>query len=515
MQQLLSFWSALDAKRRIIVTGATLIVFLAVLALSRIASTPTMALLYAGMEPSASGDVVAALDQRGARFEVRGDSIWVPSAQRDQLRMALASDGLPASGSAGYELLDQLSGFGTTAQMFDAAYLRAKEGELARTIGTSPYIKSARVHLAVPATQPFRQDLKPSASVTVVSGGGGVSIKNAQAIRHLVAAAVPGMATDDVSVIDSATGLIAQSEGSPGVGSEGRSADMKRSVERLLAARVGQGRALVELSLDLETERESISERRFDPQGRVAISTESENRTNSETGTPPGVTVASNLPEGDAAAGEGSRSQGSESRERVNYEVSETSRELLRSPGGIRRLTVAVLVDGLLAEDGGWQPRSEAELADLNALVASAVGFNAERGDVITIKSLQFETLALGEGSAGPSWFAQLDPMSLIQLAVITLLVLALAFFVIRPLLLSQSRNRIADQSPLPALAPPTDSTLQGGEIEDLDFAGERTASTTDVPQDPVARLRQLIGERQAESVEILRNWMDDREESR
>lgn len=515
MQQLLSFWSALDAKRRAIVIGATLVVFLAVLALSRIASAPTMALLYAGMEPSASGDVVAALDQRGARFEVRGDSIWVEGSQRDQLRMALASDGLPASGSAGYELLDQLSGFGTTAQMFDAAYLRAKEGELARTIGTSPYIKSARVHLAVPATQPFRQDLKPSASVTVVSGSGGVSIKNAQAIRHLVAAAVPGMTAEEVSVIDSATGLIAHSEGSIAAGSESRAAEMKRSVERLLAARVGQGRALVELALDLETERESISERRFDPQGRVAISTDSESRTNSESGTPPGVTVASNLPEGDAAAGEGSRSQGSESRERVNYEVSETSRELLRTPGGIRRLSVAVLIDGLIATDGSWQPRPEAELADLNALVASAVGFNAERGDVITIKSLQFEALALGEGSASPSWLSQLDPMSLIQLAVITLLVLALAFFVIRPLLLSQSRNRITDQAPLPALAPPTTSTLQGGEIEELEISGDRAGIAGDSPQDPVARLRQLIGERQTESVEILRNWMDDREESR
>ena len=157
VQQVLSFWSMLDLRRRVVVVVATLAMFAAILALARIAASPSMALLYAGLEPAPAGDVVRSLDQRGIPYEVRGDSIWVPGDQRDQLRMALAADGLPASGGAGYELLDQLSGFGTTSQMFDAAYLRAKEGELARTISTSPFVRTARVHLAVPASQPFRR----------------------------------------------------------------------------------------------------------------------------------------------------------------------------------------------------------------------------------------------------------------------------------------------------------------------------------------------------------------------
>lgn len=132
MQQVLSFWSMLDMRRRAIVVAATVAMFAAILALTRVASAPSMTLLYAGLEPAAAGEVVAALDQWAVSYEVRGDSIWVDGAQRDQLRMALAADGLPASGGAGYELLDSLSGFGTTSQMFDAAYLRAKEGELAR-----------------------------------------------------------------------------------------------------------------------------------------------------------------------------------------------------------------------------------------------------------------------------------------------------------------------------------------------------------------------------------------------
>ena len=134
MQNLIQLWSALDMRRRVVIVGATIAMFLAVLALARAATSPSMALLYAGLEPSAAGEIVRALEQRGIAYEVRGESVFVPVTRRDETRMMLASEGLPASGGAGYELLDSLSGFGTTSQMFDAAYLRAREGELARTI---------------------------------------------------------------------------------------------------------------------------------------------------------------------------------------------------------------------------------------------------------------------------------------------------------------------------------------------------------------------------------------------
>lgn len=519
MQQMLSFWSVLDMRRRVIVIVATLAMFAAVLALARVASTPSMSLLYAGLEPAVAGDVVRALDQRGALYEVRGDSIWVSGGQRDQLRMSLAGDGLPQTGGAGYELLDQLSGFGTTAQMFDAAYLRAKEGELARTITSNPFVRTARVHLAVPAAQGFRRDQRPSASVTVTTTTGGISPAQAQAIRHLVAAAVAGLVPDAVSVIDSAAGLIPAVNADSGFG-DGKTEELKRAVERLLEARVGQGRAMVELAVDVVTERESITERRFDPQGRVAISTETEEKSNSATGAPPGVTVASNLPEGDAAKGEGSRSQGSETRERVNYEVSETARELLRAPGGVRRLTAAVLVDGLRTPEGTWQPRSDQELADLRELVASAVGFDEARGDVITIKSMEFDIVSGGVAASGAGFLSRLDPMALIQLGVISAVILALGLFVLRPLMASGRAGSGVAPLALPPAAPEGGLPVLTGEIDDgsglppLTVSASRTADAN-TPQDPVERLRQLISERQAESVEILRSWMDEREETR
>ena len=126
LQNLMDTWNGLDARRKLVVLVATLAVFAAVLVLSRMATAPGMTLLYAGLEPSAAGEVVTSLDQRGVAYEIRGGAIYVDSARRDELRMTLASEGLPANGGQGYEILDGLSGFGTTSQMFDAAYWPAR-----------------------------------------------------------------------------------------------------------------------------------------------------------------------------------------------------------------------------------------------------------------------------------------------------------------------------------------------------------------------------------------------------
>jgi flagellar M-ring protein FliF len=267
VQNLLQIWQGLDGRKRFIVLVATLAVFLAVLGMSRIAGTTGMSLLYAGLDGAAAGDVVAALEQRGVAFEVRGPAIYVEDAQRDTLRMTLAVEGLPANSGTGYELLDSLSGFGTTAQMFDAAYWRAKEGELVRTILSNPQIRAARVHIAQAPSQPFQRDIKPSASVTITSASGALPAVQAKALRHLVAAAVPGMLPNEVAVIDSVAGLLPSEtdDAAPALMADSKAAEIKVNIERLLAARVGAGKAVVEVAVDVVTDTESIVERRFDP----------------------------------------------------------------------------------------------------------------------------------------------------------------------------------------------------------------------------------------------------------
>ena len=172
MQQLSVLWMTMDAQRKAMLVGGLAALAVVVVILARIATTPGMTLLYSGLDASAAGEVVAALEARGVAHEVRGEAIFVDQSERDALRMALAGEGLPANGSAGYELLDGLQGFGTTAQMFDAAYWRAKEGELARTIVSSPMVRAARVHIANASAEPFTTRSEVTASVDPPPGRG-------------------------------------------------------------------------------------------------------------------------------------------------------------------------------------------------------------------------------------------------------------------------------------------------------------------------------------------------------
>lgn len=510
--------------------GVFVATFLAVIGFSWFASRPTMALLYAGLEPTEAAAVITSIETSGIPYEVRGDSIWVRHANRDALRMALAGQGLPASGSAGYEILDGMSGFGTTSQMFDAAYWRAKEGELARTILALPNVKSARVHLAVPASRGYRREARPSASATLTTNGVPVTQSQARALRYLISSGVPGMQVDQVTVIDSERGVI---PGDDDFGNDGRADEIKRNVERILEAHVGAGNAVVELNLDFVTEVELLTEQRFDPQERVLISQESEENSDQNSSSGSGaVTAASNLPEGQAEGGDASRSARSETRQRSNFDVSRITREVRKQPGDIRRLTVAVLVNGTAGVDASGEivstPRSDAELAALRDLVASAIGYDETRGDQLTVMSLPFAGLD-GSGTllSGRSLADRLELNSLVRIVLIGLFLIALALLVVRPML----RNRLLSQagagesldgSAPPALpssgsvgtegkedgrppAPPIVATAEP-EIDFMPISGAKP--------DPVARLKELMGARQEESLKILTGWIEHREDA-
>ncbi|MFT5741973.1 MAG: flagellar M-ring protein FliF [Paracoccaceae bacterium] len=532
MENLAVLWSSLTARRRVAVIGATLLVFVAVLMLGRNAASRDMALLYSGLESGAAGDVVASLEQAGATYEVRGSAIFVDSARRDQLRMTLASEGLPANSTQGYELLDNLSGFGTTSQMFDAAYWRAKEGELARTIVASAHIRTARVHISTPSSRPFARGFSPTAAVTVTTVSVGLTAANANALRYLVASAVSGLSPDDVAVIDGNGGLVTGADDPASMASgDDRSRMLRERVERLLAAHVGMGNAVVEVSVETQTESESILERTFDPDSRVAISTDVEERTAATQDTRGGdVTVASNLPEGDGAgAGGASTNEDVENRTVTNYEVSEVQREIVRGPGAIRRVTVAVLVNDIArVDDAGetiTESRPEEELLALRDLVASAVGFDEARGDEITIRSLTFEPVAvLGTDAPLAASSSPLNIMSLIQLGVLAGVALVLGLFVVRPILTSGRQSLVTLPKPIElpltaiggaaqaATASPAliESAVNSANatLAPPNTADENTRDATDA--DPVTRLQKMIESRQAETLQILQSWVDE-----
>ena len=527
-----TLWLALERRKQIVVVLAVAAMFAAILAISRSATSPSMALLYSGLDPAAAGEVVAALEQRGIRYEVRGEAIMVDASQRDQLRMSLAAKGLPADNGKGYELLDSLTGFGTTAQMFDAAYWRAVEGELARTIVSGPLFTSARVHIANSPASPFRRAITPSASVTVIAANGGVSAAQAQALRYLISSAVAGMSAADVTIIDGKRSIVIGGSDATGAGLvSDRSEKLRQDVERILEARVGKGNSVVEVNLEITHDKESVIERRLDPDSRVPISQQKTETSTSTSGQNSGaVTVASNLPQNGAGGGNKSSSQNSRSDETINYDVSETKRELIRLPGATRRISVAVLVNEVQKTDPAtgettWAARSPDELSALRDLVASAVGFSKERGDEITLKSMRFEPVHETGTAATVSLLDKLnlDVMRLVQLATLAVVILLIGFFVVRPIFLKPAgAARAIGPGELPSPAQAQAQLSFTGEIEDGDVSeenlqivgDEEPGTRPDIVPDPVENLRTVTAEHQNETVEVLRKWLSNNKET-
>ena len=258
---------------------------------------------------------------------------------------------------------------------------------------------------------------------------------------------------------------------------------------------------------------ETVTERTIDPESRVAISLRARgDRARTRQGTNPGVTVASNLPDGDVSGEAGGNSRNAtQSRERQNFEVSETRREKVIAPGQVRRVSVAVMVDGVTATDAQgvetWAPRPETEIEMLRELVQSAIGFDAARGDVVTIQSLQF-TLppaggALAEAGSG---FIAANGARLIQLGVLAAVVLALIFFVLRPLAARRPVLEITELTGPRELAP-APARLGGADAAGGDILDLPAQSVT-----KIERLRDVISSRTEDSAAVLRSWIESPE---
>ncbi|PRY93198.1 flagellar M-ring protein FliF [Hasllibacter halocynthiae] len=505
-------WNALGARRRMAVAGAAaLATVLAVLAFAWGGPAPRMELLYGGLDERAAGQVLSGLEARGVPYEVRSGAIYVPGTRRDALRLQLAAEGLPAAGPEGYELLDGLSGLGTTDRMFDAAYWRAREGELARTIAAAMPGLAVRVHLAAAPARGLARRAEPSASVSL-TGGAMPAAPRLRAIRHLVAAAVPGLDPAAVSVIGP-DGVVVDGEVAA-EGADGRGAAIAARARRLLEARVGPGRARVEVGLELVDEVETLLERRIDPESRTVISTETE-ESEREGGAPGGaVTVASNLPDGDAAAPGGPAASDSRLRSRTNYDISESERRVERAPGAIRRMTVAVLVDEARSADGTPAPRTAEELEALRALVASAAGLDEGRGDVLVLHSMAFDDAGAGTIAEAAGAPAAPLPLALIVKAGAALLAIVfVGLFVVRPLTRSRPEPLPAGPAPTPALPPAAPSPA--GAVQDTvplepSRAPVPIPAPPAPPPDPRVLLGEIVAERPDEGVAVIRRWLEE-----
>jgi flagellar M-ring protein FliF len=432
--------------------GLGVMVMLGILAMR--GGQPRYALLYGDLDLRESAQIVESLTRQHIGYQVvgNGGQIMVPIEDVGRARLMLAKDGLPSGGSVGYELFDRGDSLTTSQFQQQMNQTRAMEGELARTIRTIDGVRAARVHLVLPHREPFqreRQDAQASVMLTM-NGAARLDNEAVQAILNLVAAAVPGLRPQGISIVDNRGTMLARA-GEPVGGSiatQGaeemrRQTEIRlaRAVEDMLEQSVGPGRVRAEAAVEMDYERINETQEKYDPDGKVERSEQSVNSTSKTTEKETNTSVQNNLPNPDAGNNQ-TGTQESKREETTNYEIGRTVRTLVREQPMIKRLSIAVMVDGTdePGPDGKpvWKPRPPEELARLTALVQSAIGYDAKRGDHVEVASLRFAGTDDG-GAAEPAGLFGLhleraDIVRLAETAMIGILALLALLLVLRPM---------------------------------------------------------------------------------
>jgi flagellar M-ring protein FliF len=409
-EQLERVWTnllGLGAKRLGVLGVVGLTVFAAVGAAGYYLSRPEFDTLYSGLSPQDVSRIGAALKEVGIAFDVnsQGNAVLVRSGQTAQARMLLAEKGLPSSSGAGYELFDKMGSMGLTSFMQEVTRVRALEGEIARTIQGMKGVKAARVHIVLPDNGSFRRARQaPSASV-IIRTESSSDFSTAAAIRHLVAAAVPSMTVDQVTIL-STDGTVLASGGDSASAAPSKMMSLENSISKELQDNIaktltpvlGQNNFEISVSARLNTDKRQINETSYNPDSRVerSVRVVKETASTQNANNRAAVGVEQNVPADQPAAATGEQSKKANERreELTNYEVSSKTVATISEGYKIENLTAAVVLNRkqLLASLGpGAAPDAlDKLLKEVERLAGSAAGIDPQRGDRITVAALDF-----------------------------------------------------------------------------------------------------------------------------
>jgi flagellar M-ring protein FliF len=419
----------------------------------------------------------------------------------------------------GYEIFDNAPALGQTDFMQTLNAKRATEGELARTIRSIQGVQSARVLLNLPKKQLFEDDAQqPSASIMLVTGARRVTADQVRAIRNLVAAGVPDLKTERVAVADQSGDLLAGMDDAAGMGAasaqRGETEErLRKTLKDLVEGVVGPGKARVTVSADLDLSQVTTQEEKYDPDGQVVRST----------GNTGAVSVSQNLPGGSTPAGAAdTASSTSGADELTNYEISRTTKTTVDQPGRVKKLSVAVAVDGVTAptvkgKPGAYTPRAAEEMSRIQDLVRSAMGYDKERGDELSVVNVRFERPdeLTGGVSAGGLGFDKNDYMRAAELGVLFVVAALLIVFVARPILKNASAPRLIGQTAVSAGGGGGGGAIEGGgagglalpspsdRVDIAKIDGQVSSST-------VRQMAEFVERHPEESVAILRSWLHE-----
>lgn len=497
--------------------------------------TTEMGILFNELEPPEAKKIISVLEEQNVPYKLfkNGTEIQVPIADVLKLRVQLAETA-NAGSVVGYELFDKAQSPGIGHDVLNLQMLRALEGELARTIKAIDHVKAARVHLVLPKREMFsREEQKPSASVIVKmdSDKERLNAKQVEGIQRLVAAAVPKMDVQSVSILDTRGTLLTKEYISEEQRTMSTNEEMRRdyeqrltrSVQTLLEKSVGQDKVRVNISLEMDFDQVTVNKELFDPDAQVLRSSTTIEENSKTDEKEPIVSVEQNLPDAEVKNANQVTSQANRTEETVNYEISKQVISQTRKNGVIKRISAAVIVDGIYTTlpngTREYSPRSEKEMDLLAALVRSAIGYDANRGDMIEVVNLPFfnpEDLFREEDPVLFMGFTKQEIIKMVEGLGVALVAVLVILLVVRPLIVKafepaeieeEEKLLMAGQNGLPPqLTGPEgevdDSTSQLEELIDIARVEGRVKASS------VRKIGEIIDQHPEEAVNIIRNWL-------
>lgn len=527
----------------VLFAGLALALIIFIFSVSTRMGTVDMQPLYNDLDPVDANEIVARLEVANIpyRLEKEGKSLLVASGESGRVRILLAEAGLPRGGSSGYELFDKDEGLGTSSFKQNITKIRALEGELAKTIMSIAGIRNARVHLVLPERQLFSEEKQaPSASVFLrLSASTTLAKSQVMAIQYLVASAVPELKTNAVSIIDNNGNLIAHAqENQEGAGDASTNEDMRSAyqtrlsseLKTLLESTLGVGKVRLQTNVDMDFDQVSTNTETFDPEKSAVRSSQTVTEDNQTTNPTKTVSVENNLPENQGQQSESAAQDLSRrSEETLNYEVSKQITSQVRQSGVVRKLSVAVVVDGMYdTNDKGertYKPRTPEELEKIATIVKSAVGYDEERGDKVEVINMQFISFTDDGLAEEVTLLDQIDVnnyVKIIETLVLSFIGLLVIFLVIRPLMQKvlesvpeitggeTSDQLLAAAGITPALEGPTGKAIAGSRQDNADSGDMINIDSIkgQIRTSSIKRVGEIIEQHPEEALNIIRGWI-------
>ena len=493
-----------------------------------------MSVLYNDLDPADAKKIMTQLDEQNIQYRLykNGTEIQVPAADALKLRVQLAET-INSGSVVGYEIFDKAQSPGVGHDIISLQMLRALEGELSRTIKAIDNVKAARVHLVLPRREMFsREEQSPSASVIIrMDEGAKINPKQVEAIQRLVAAAVPKMHTKDVSIMDARGTLLTKNFDDDEQMQISSNEEMRRdyekrlinSVQALIEQSVGLEKVRVQASLEMDFDQVVVNKEVYDPDAQVLRSSTTIEENSHTDEREPIVSVEQNLPDAETKNANQVTQKANRTEETVNYEISKQVISQVRKNGIIKRLSVAVIVDGTyqVKPDGKREyiPRTEKELELLTTLVRSAVGYDATRGDTVEVINLPFfnpDELLLMEDPIVFMNFTKQEVLRMVEGLCVAFVAVLVIMLVVRPLIVKafeqpdteeEERLLMPQSEEFQQLTGPTsgNALTESDQLEELiDIAkveGRVKASS-------VKKIGEIIEQHPEEAVGIIRNWL-------